>query len=195
MNSVVASANLVKKVKLPLAVFPVAAVCSHAVNFALAMIVLVAGMIVAGLAPGPLVVLVPLLLALQMALIAGVALLLASLNVFYRDVASIWEVAGAAWFYATPIIYPAYSALEYFDRAGRPWAAWLYLANPMTAVTLAYRRVLLYGSVPDGAGANFEIDDGRLLVSLGIACIVAIGGLAGAERIFRKLSRRFADEL
>ncbi|MBI3736750.1 ABC transporter permease, partial [Candidatus Sumerlaeota bacterium] len=130
MNSILGSANLIKKVKLPLEVFPLAAVVSQAIHFALAMIVLVAGMIVYGIAPGPGILLLPVLAAIQFVLILAVSLLLASLNVFYRDVASIWEVGLAAWFYATPIIYPAYYATEYFAQRGMGWAQWLYLANP-----------------------------------------------------------------
>lgn len=199
MNSILASANLVKKVKLPLAVFPAAAVCSHAVHFALAMVVLVGVMIFFGLPPGPLFLLVPAVAALQILLIMAVSLALSSLNVFYRDVASIWEVIGAAWFYATPIIYPSYNAAAYFHRKGLDWAYWLYLANPMASITLAYRRLMLYGALGGageaGAPLELEIPDGQLLASLGLALALSLAGLWLAKGLFGRLSRRLADEL
>lgn len=191
MNSILASANLVKKVKLPLAVFPAAGVISHGIHFALAMIVLTLFMIGFGLAPGPAFLLLPLVAALQVLLILAVSLALSALNVFYRDVVSVWEVVAAAWFYATPIIYPAYEALNYFEARGWEWAKILYMANPMTPLVLGYRRLTLYGALE---GAR-EIPDSQLVVWLGVACVISLAALAGANAIFTRLARRFADEL
>ncbi len=193
MNSILASANLVKKVKLPLEIFPLAAVCSHAIHFALAMVVVLGAMILFGLPPGPGFLLVPVVAAIQFIFVLAISLLLASLNVFYRDVASIWEVISAAWFYVTPIIYPVYYAIEYFRDHGWRWATWLYLANPMAPITIAYRRLLLYASLLD---ANREYkSDFHLTVALGIAAIVSAGLLWLSQTIFARLSRRFADQL
>jgi ABC-type polysaccharide/polyol phosphate export permease len=191
MNSILVSANLVKKVKLPLAVFPAASVCSHAIHFLLAMVVLLAFMIGFGLTPGPAFMLLPAVFLLQFVLILAVSMLLAALNVFYRDVSSIWEVAGTAWFYATPIIYPAYQALDFFASRGWQWAEYLYMANPMTPVILGYRRLTLYGAVE----GSTEIPDSQLLIWLGLAGGVAIVALGAANLIFNRLARRFADEL
>lgn len=199
MNSILSSANLVKKVHLPLEVFPVAAACSQAIHFALGMIVVVAVMIVFGLVPGPLFVLIPLLAALQFIWVVAVGMLLAALNVFYRDVASIWEVLSAAWFYATPIIYPAYAATDYFASRGWTWATWAYLLNPMAPITIAYRRVLLYGAIePDAEGSGelaLELPDSQLLVSIGITAVLGLGALWFSRWVFMRLARRFADEL
>jgi ABC-2 type transport system permease protein len=193
MYSIVASSSLVKKVKLPLEVFPLAAVCSQAVHFALAMLVLVGAMLFFGLAPGPGFLLLPLIAAIQFLIVLAVALLLASLNVFYRDVASVWEVVMAAWFYATPIIYPLYLATDYFAARGWAWARWLYMANPMTPILIAYRRVVLY------AGLDEPIKEMNNDAALALAMVgVAIGSIALlwiARRIFARLARRFADEL
>lgn len=196
MNSILASANLVKKVKLPVAVFPVAAVGSQAVHFAMALFVVVGMMLILGLVPGPLFLLVPAIFGLQIILTMGVALILAGLNVFYRDVSSLWEVAAAAWFYATPIIYPAYIATEYFDGRGWTWAKWIYLANPMSPIVMGYRRLMLYGSVESSAKSlALEVTDPELLISLGVACVVSFALLALAQRLFARLSGRFADVL
>ncbi|MCH8332533.1 ABC transporter permease [Candidatus Sumerlaeota bacterium] len=195
MYSILNSANMVKKVKLPLEVFPTAAVCSHAVHFALAMIVVVPVMLLFGLVPGPLFLLLPALAALQFILILGVAFLLSALNVFYRDVASIWEVVSVAWFYATPIIYPAYYATEYFEQHNWGWMTWLYLANPMAPITIGYRRLMLYGSIPSGAEKQLELQSAQLLGSLAMAVALSVILLWISWRIFSILSRHFADQL
>lgn len=193
MNSILASANLVKKVRLPLEVFPLAAVCSHAIHFLMAMAVLVAGMILCGLPPGPAILLTPLAFAVQFILTLALANLLAALNVFYRDVASIWEVGSTAWFYATPVIYPAYYALRHLEERGWDWAGPLYLLNPMTPVVMAYRRFLLYGALPDPRPE--PPGDAVLAASLAGAAAASLLMLAAARWIFARLSRRFADEL
>lgn len=199
MHSILDNANLIKKVKVPAAVFPVATVISNSIHFALAMLVVVAVMIPWGLAPGPLFLLLPALFAVQFILVMSVSLVLAALNVFFRDVVSIWEVAGAAWFYATPIIYPAYIALDYLSEKTPAWAHWLYLANPMTPITLGYRRIMLYGSLGGGEGStgplDLEISDADLIASIGLATMTSLCMLWIAYRIFVRLSRRFADEL
>ncbi len=193
LQSILGGANLIKKVKLPLEVFPLAAVVSHAIHFALAMMVVVVGMILYGLPPGPGILLLPILFAIQFIMVYAVALLLASLNVFYRDVASIWEVGTAAWFYATPIIYPIYYATEYLSQQGMDWAHWLYLANPMTPLVVAYRRVMLYGAI-ENPTLEFA-SDGELAVSLALVAILSTLFLVFAHRVFMRLSRRFADQL
>lgn len=199
MHSILDNANLIKKVKVPAAVFPIAAAISNSIHFALAMLVVVAAMIAWGLAPGPMFLLLPALFVLQFILVMSLSLILAALNVFFRDVVSIWEVAGAAWFYATPIIYPAYIALDYLSVKAPAWAHWLYLANPMTPITLGYRRIMLYGSLGGEGGAtgplDLEIGDMDLLVSIGLAAATSLCMLWIANRIFQQLSRRFADEL
>nr|HPK02392.1 ABC transporter permease [Candidatus Sumerlaeota bacterium] len=165
MDVILANANLIKKVRLPLAVFPLATVCSHLVHFFLALLVLVGLLIVADLPPTPAILLVLPIAALQFLLVLAVAFVLSALNVFYRDIASVWEVLTTAWFYATPIIYPVYMALEEIDRRGWGWLRLPYLANPMTPLVLAYRRVLLYAGVGDTPQAPrlLEIPDFALL--------------------------------
>lgn len=193
MGSVMASANLVKKVRLPVEVFPLAAVLAQAIHFGLAMAVYVGVMILAGLPPGPAFLLLPVVAAIQLILVSAVALLLSSLYVFYRDVASIWEVVTAAWFYACPIIYPVYYAMDYFNERGWAWAEWLYLANPMAPIVLSYRRILLYGALQDPV-KEFPGDLTLALSLLGVG-IFSLGLLWVTSRIFNRLSRRFADIL
>lgn len=193
MGSVLASANLVKKVRLPVEVFPLSAAIAQAIHFGLAMCVFVAVMIVVGLPPGPAILFLPFIAAIQFILVVAVSLLLSALYVYYRDVASIWEVISAAWFYACPIIYPVYYALDYFQKRQWAWAEWCYLANPMTPLVLGYRRVLLYGSVREPL-TEFP-SDWKLALAIAGVGLFSVGLLWCSSRIFRRLSGRFADIL
>lgn len=193
MNCILANANLIKKVKLPLAVFPLAAVCSHLVHFVLALLVLVALLIVFGLPPAPAFLLVLPIMALHFLLTLAFSMILAALNVFYRDVSSIWEVLTTAWFYATPIIYPVYVATDRLTEMGLGWARWLYLANPMTPIVLAYRRVMIYASLDDPV---LEISrDGTLWLAVALCLGVTLMLFLLSWLIFSRLSKKFADEL
>ncbi len=192
MQSVLANSNLIKKVKLPLAVFPLAAVCSQLIHFLLALLVLIALLVWQGLPPGPAFLLMPLVVALQFLLAVAVGLMLSALNVFYRDVSSIWEVLTTAWFYGTPIIYPVYEATEKMHKMGWGWMEWLYLANPMTPIVLAYRRLMLYGALD---APMTELPDRTLLLSLALSLGLTLFLLGLSQVIFRYFAKKFADEL
>jgi lipopolysaccharide transport system permease protein len=93
----------------------------------------------------------PLLLVavpLQVALTAGLGMLLAGVHVFFRDVAQILGIVLNAWFYLTPIVYPLALVPERYR-------SWIEL-NPLTTLVEMYRRALLEGSpalsVPPGTG-------------------------------------------
>jgi len=192
MNVIMANANLIKKVRLPLAVFPLAAVCSHLIHFILALFVLVALAIVFHLPPAPAIVFFPLIMALQFLLTLAVALTLAALNVFYRDVGSLWEVLTTAWFYATPIVYPFSLFINAMEPKGLGWIKWLYLANPMTPIVLGYQRVLLYAA----AGKDLpKLPDAQLLGALGLSLCVTLALFALSCKVFSRYSKSFADEL
>jgi len=106
IHVILANASLIKKIRLPNEVFPVATVLSNLGHFLLALPVLFGFMAWKGIfLTWQALWLVPLIL-LQTALAVALALLLSALTVYYRDVASACEVIFTAWFYATPIIYP-----------------------------------------------------------------------------------------
>lgn len=195
MGVMLANANLIKKVRLPLVVFPVASVLSHLVHFLLGLVVLLALMIVAGLTPGPQCLLIVPIIILETALAIAVAMILSALNVFWRDVGSIWEVLTTAWFYVTPIIYPIYEVNPVIHRFGGKWLEWIYLANPLTPIMVAYRRVLLYGSLETIDPAKLELLNTQLMKSLMLSAGVTAILLFIGWNVFSKFSRSFADEL
>lgn len=197
--SILANSNVVKKIALPTAVFPTASVLSNLVHLLLALSVLAvfivgyAFVMGARILPGWEIVLLPLIVILQSAILLGLSLILSSLFVYYRDVGSISEIALSAWFYLTPIIYPMQVARERLKAlgGGSDILYYLYLCNPMTPIVVAYRRVL-YGQYLRNAP---EVADGTLLVGLGISAVWGVVLLGFGSWLFGRLSRRFADEL
>ena len=85
-NSLVGSANLLKKVYFPRLAIPIATVFSGVIDFVLAFIVLLAMMLFYGIVPTINVIWLPLLLLLALTTSLGVGLWLSAMNVQFRDV-------------------------------------------------------------------------------------------------------------
>ena len=135
------NAPLLKKVYFPRFVLPLSAVTSQLFHFVLSIPILVVLLLAWDYVPGPQWVLgFPLLVAIQFLMLAGLALLVASFNVFLRDLEHLVEVLMMLWLYLTPIIYPL-SAVE--ARLGKV----VYL-NPMASLIQAWRDLFLYDQLP-----------------------------------------------
>jgi lipopolysaccharide transport system permease protein len=113
----------------------------------------------------------PLILIIQLALIAGIGLAAAAANVFYRDVQSLLILVVQLWFYASPIIYPVSMVPEHLLR--------FYFLNPMAGILESYRAVLLYQTLP-----------GTYLLQAGLVSFLIL--LAGYW-FFKKVEFLFAD--
>ena len=103
--------------------------------------VLIGLMIYYGIAVTPALFFLPVVLAVLLAFTAGIALLLAMSNLYYRDIKYLFEVAITVWMFATSVVYPAESV---GGRLGQ-----LLALNPMTQIIEAFRAVLLYGQLPN----------------------------------------------
>lgn len=190
-GSVLANGHIVKKISIQTIVFPAAAVVGNLVHLILAMGLLVLFAVALDVSIGWEVLFLPFLMLLQTGMLMGLALILSSLMVFYRDVGNISEIVIMGWFYLTPIIYPVQMARDHFRAADREWLYWVYMANPMTPIICAYRRVLFGPAMRN----SVEISDHTLLLGLGISTAFTLAVLLIGFRMFRALSSRFSDEL
>jgi lipopolysaccharide transport system permease protein len=102
-TSLVASANLIKKVYFPRLVVPISSVISGGMDFVLAFAVLLGMMFYFGIVPTGNVVWLPLLLLLALVTSLGVGLWLTAMNVQFRDVRYAVPFLVQAWMFATPI--------------------------------------------------------------------------------------------
>lgn len=208
MQVILGNANLVKKVRLPLEVFPLSSVIGNLIHFLLAMIVVFAFIAWEGVGFSWSALWFPALVLLQSILVVGFALLLSALNVFYRDIASAFEVILTAWLYGTPIIYSIAHVGKVFGFGGGEaklpqWLFHLYMLNPMTPLILAYRRIFLYATAqgsgtvvpaPEYAfiGANPDL---WLLKWVGISTLTSLIIFALSWAIFQHYAKYFADEV
>jgi ABC-type polysaccharide/polyol phosphate export permease len=82
----------------------------------------------------------PVVLLIAEALILGVCLIVATLNVFYRDVQHIVGVALTLLFYLTPVFYRGHEAGERYQ--------WLFTLSPIAVLVQAHRAIFFEGRVP-----------------------------------------------
>lgn len=172
--SLTSNTNLVTKVYFPREIFPFSAVLVSLVDFAVGGAVLAALMIWYGIGLSWAALFLPVVIAVQVAFTAGVALLLAMGNLFYRDVKYLFEVVLTVWMFATPVVYPV-------ELVGGRLGAVLR-ANPMTPIIDAYRAVLLRGEVPP-------------LVPFAGAMLVSVATLAVAWVVFHRAEFTFAENV
>jgi lipopolysaccharide transport system permease protein len=172
-DSLVGSANLIRKVYFPRLMIPFATVLAGLVDFSIAFGMMLVMMFYYGIHPSlsrALFVIPMLLLALITSL--GVGFWLSSLNVKFRDVKYTLPFLTQLWFYATPIAYPSSLLHE-------PWRT-LYGLNPMAGVVEGFRWALLGTKTAPGP---------IVLVSAVVAVLVLIGGAF----YFRRMEKTFAD--
>jgi lipopolysaccharide transport system permease protein len=140
-QSLVGSANLIRKVYFPRIVIPLSSILAGMVDFALAFLMLLAMMVYFGVWPGPNIVFLPLLLVIAVGTTLGTGLWLSALNVRYRDVRYVVPFLIQIWLFVTPVIYPASVVAARLEDLHIP--SWTYGLNPMVGVVEGFRWALL----------------------------------------------------
>jgi lipopolysaccharide transport system permease protein len=140
-GSLVQNMSLVTKIYFPREALVIASMMARLLDFGISASLLIVLIIIFRVTVFPLgLILLPLILLLQIALITGLGLITAALNIFYRDVQPMLALGIQLWFYASPIIYPVTMVPEKY-RA-------LYYLNPMAGILESYRDILLRQSMP-----------------------------------------------
>jgi len=190
INSIVHNAHLTKKVYFPREILPISTVLSNLVNFLLSLPVLFAFIILFGVPLTRWLAFLPLIILVQLAFSTGVALVLATLNVFYRDTSVIMEVVMQAWFFLTPVFYPIEILPEWKTLLGvaLPVRRLTYILNPMASIIASYRTVL-YGFTDGSPPAPPALDFFSRTMVTSLICLVV--GYA----IFTRYAHRFGEEV
>lgn len=168
----IANASLIKKIKFSRYILPLSVVGHNMVHFLLAFPVLIVFLAFYGKYPGYIwLVGIPLLLVIQIMLTLGVSLIVASLNVFFRDLTYIVIIFTSFLFYFTPILYPE-------TMVPKQYIPILYF-NPLFPLIASWRGLL--------------IDNGLNPVYLTAAFSYALVILAIGFWTYRRLEWRFAE--
>lgn len=140
-SSIITSAGLAKKIYVPPALFPIAAINASAVNLLLSLPPLLAIMALTGSRFDTPLLFLPLAIAILLFFSYGVALLLATASVFFHDTIHVYSVLTYLWMYLTPLFYP-------IDIVPADWQPLIQL-NPMTALVHLFRAPLYAAQWPE----------------------------------------------
>lgn len=165
--------ELLRKSAFPREVVPLSKVIAALLDLAIGAALLLVLLLAYGRTLAPPALAVPAVLALQLAFTAGLALLLAVGNVYFRDVNYLLQVGIVLLMFASPVVYP-------LPEDGSAIATLLHW-NPMASFLMAYREALLLGRWP-----------GLTLVPGVLGAAVSLGlGMA----VFRHVSARLPEEV
>ena len=172
--AIVANGGLIKKVYFPLEVLPLVNVTTNLVNFVLTLPVLGIFMAWFHVTPTWHLVWLPVVIAIQFVLSLGLALILATLHTFFRDVELVLGPVLLAWFYMTPVVYEASSVPVKYSA--------LLTFNPMSTVITAYQDILFRGQMPAPS-------------SLISAAVTATGLFIIGQMVFQTKKFSFAESI
>jgi len=144
-SAITGSADIVRKVWFRRELLPMAIVIANALTTAVLLVVVIPINVVASVDSWKTVILVPILFVLLTVLCFGMACILATLNVFFRDVSHLVNVILLPLFFLTPVFY----SLDNFPRQPPEWVIMiLRYGNPVTPYIESIRATSLQGEVP-----------------------------------------------
>jgi lipopolysaccharide transport system permease protein len=170
--SLITYRNIVTKTYFPREIVPLSQVCSRFIDFFAAAIFYAGFMAYYRVTLGPWALMTPVFLALLILFTVGFTMATSAINVFYRDVNPVVQIALQLWLYLTPVAYPLSATSSRFR--------WLYVLNPLTAIVEGFRSSLIFGRAPDWS-----------IVSISSALTIVL--FASAFVMFKRIDKYFAD--
>lgn len=174
-NSLVGNASLIKKIYFPREIIPFSIVVSNLITFLLSLALLLVVLVFYGYKFYAFLPILLLIIVLQVLMLTGFSLMLAIVNVYFRDVQQLIGILLMVWMYATPIIYDMTMIPERFQPLVK-------YVNPLTSIVFLYRNSLYWASWPS-------------LKLLAYAVLVSVLTFVAGYLLFLKYVRSFVKEL
>ena len=171
--SLVYHEQLVTKIYFPRMIVPSSSVGAGFLDLVLTFVILLGATLFYGVFPTAKILLVPIFLFLALVITLSMSLLLASLNVRFRDIKFIVPFLLQIWMFTSPIFYPS----SWIPEMYRP----IFALNPVTGLLDGFRHILF------GTELN--------LTNLGISVAVTIILFLVSLFVFRGMEDDFADLL
>ncbi len=178
VESLTRNSRLVTKIYFPREVFPFGTVAGAMVDFGISMSIFLPVYTFYAFTNSHVTVtgrlgFIPLILLVQLLLVAGLSLIVSMANLFFRDVKYLMTFVLQLWFFATNVMYP----IKFEHQRALQWIA---TANPMIPILSAYRDCLMGEPLHDPIG-------------LGVATALSILVFLGGWRAFHKAEFKFAE--
>jgi ABC-2 type transport system permease protein len=187
VNCLVAREAMLRKVRFPRLVIPLAVSMTATFNLAMNFIVVIVFALANGVTPmWSWLEMIPITLGFVI-LATGLAMLLSALYVRFRDVDPIWQVALQIWFYGSPIMYPATAYASARLPSGFEHFA---MANP-TATLLAQ----MGHAFVDPAGYPSAVVAAGGVVPVIVAILIIFGAFGLGWSVFMREAPKLAENL
>ncbi len=177
-NSLIANQNLLTKVYFPRIIVPASTVIVCLIDFAISFAILIVVMIALQFNPGWQILLMPVFLFLAILTALGSGLLIAALNVKYRDFRYVIPFVVQFGLFVSPI---AFSSNTVYQSGYPEWAKFLYSLNPMVGVIDGFRWCI--------TGGQIVLNERAFLISILITMIMLVIGV----KYFRRTEKTFSD--
>lgn len=184
MASIVGRGDLLRKISFPKYIIVLSTTISALINLTLNLVIVAILMIINGVHLHTSALLLPVYIGEIYILALGLAFLLATLNVKYRDTGHIWEIIMQAAFYATPIIYPLTLVL-----AKSALAAKILLLSPIAqAIQDARYSLITHETITMGSLS-------KNIFFIAVPFIIVIVIFIVGTLYFKKNSKYFAENI
>jgi homopolymeric O-antigen transport system permease protein len=158
-NSIINNGGLIKKVYLPSEIFPLVYITSNMVHYLLTFPIQLCVLLYFHVAPSWPIVFLPIVVLLQMIFMYGLALILSSLAVQFRDLIHVVPNVLMLWFFLTPVFYPTTVVPEKYRL--------VLDLNPMAQLVGYYQDIFYYNRVPSIVSLTIITALSFLVVSIG----------------------------
>ena len=166
ISSVTGQERLIKQIAFPKIILPSAGMVAGTAHFVFGLIPLAVMLLV--IYPSHLsayVLLIPAVAVVQFVFTFAFGLIVAALNVFFRDVGNLARHVLRLWFYLSPALYGADTVAKLSTH--HPTIAKVMHLNPMFAILESYRDVVYYGRMPDFALLGAVLGGSLILLVFG----------------------------
>jgi len=170
-GSIIADANLIKKVYFPRIIIPFSSVCSGLLDFSLSFALILIIMPFYEIYPNVNILLLPLLTLFLFMAAIGVGLWLATMNALFRDIHHIIPFGMQIWLFMTPIVYPS-------SLLSPTWKLVLSF-NPIMGIVETFRWMML--------GTTLSLS--TVIISATVILVLFFTGII----FFKKMEPYFAD--
>ncbi len=140
-SSISGRAKIITQVYLPKAIFPFGVNITQLINFSIGLVVVAIFLAAYRLAPGIEILWLPFIMAVQFIFLSALALIVAFLTMFIRDIDNVLSHVMRIWFWTTPVIWETGRLPEQYH--------FLLEINPAAIFLISYRNVLMFGAGPE----------------------------------------------
>jgi ABC-type polysaccharide/polyol phosphate export permease len=166
------NANIIKRVSVPREIIPIATVLGNGLHLLIQFALLLIFALAYRKGINRYWALLPVILLMEVVLVCGLSLITSAVNIYIRDTRYVVESFNAVLFWLVPIVY----------QFPPPEYAPLFSLNPVAALVMALRKILMDGEPPPGL----------LMLKL---CLGSLAVLGAGVLVFHRLKRDFYDYL